>query len=125
MKIRMITFHTPKNYGAVLQAFSLMRYLKNFTDDVQIIDYNTPHLRSLYPLIDRPGSIKGVIKTCILLPTFPKKKNKFIRFDEFLKEKLELTERFETTAELYRHPWDADIFVTGSDQVFNPGRIKF
>lgn len=124
MKIRMITFHTPKNYGAVLQAFSLMRYLKNFTDDVQIIDYNTPHLRSLYPLIDRPGSIKGVIKTCILLPTFPKKKNKFIRFDEFLKEKLELTERFETTAELYRHPWDADIFVTGSDQVFNPGRIR-
>ena len=41
MKIRLITFHTPKNYGAVLQAYSLMSYLKSYSDDVKIIDPDT------------------------------------------------------------------------------------
>ena len=40
-KICLITFHTPINYGAVLQAYSLQKYLEIYSDDVKIIDYNT------------------------------------------------------------------------------------
>ena len=30
-KIRLMTFHTPKNYGAVLQAYSLFEFLKKYS----------------------------------------------------------------------------------------------
>lgn len=123
-KLRMITFHTPKNYGAVLQAFSLMKQLEEYADDVKVIDYNTPHLRSIYPVIQKPGSAKALIKTLLMLPAAHGKKNKYSKFDAFVKKNLNLTQRFESTQELYEQTWDADLFVTGSDQVFNPGRIE-
>lgn len=124
MKIRIITFHTPKNYGAVLQAFSLMSYLKKGNEDVKIIDYNTPHLRSRYRVIPRVKTLKGIIKTILLSPTYVQKKKKFNKFNIFINTKLDLTKRFETTLALYQEKWDADVFITGSDQVFNPGRIE-
>ena len=39
-KICLITFHTPINYGAVLQAYSLQKYLEIYSDDVKIIRIN-------------------------------------------------------------------------------------
>lgn len=39
MKIATITFHWAKNYGAVLQAFALQRFLKKLGYDTEIIDY--------------------------------------------------------------------------------------
>ena len=48
MKIRMITFHTPINYGAVLQAYALQTYLKTQCEDVKIINYKTNTLIQKY-----------------------------------------------------------------------------
>ena len=48
MKIRMITFHTPLNYGAVLQAYALQTHLKSKCDDVKIIDYKPDTLIKKY-----------------------------------------------------------------------------
>lgn len=124
MKIDMITFHTPKNYGAVLQAVSLMKTLEQYAEDVQVIDYNTPHLRSLYPVVSKPNGIKSFIKMFLMLPTYHNKKKKYCKFDAFVKENLNLTQRLESTDALYDFKWDADLFVTGSDQVFNPRRIS-
>ena len=39
MKIATITFHWAKNYGAVLQAFALQRFLKKQGCDTELIDY--------------------------------------------------------------------------------------
>ena len=38
-KIASITFHWAANYGAVLQAFALQKFLKNNGFDTEIIDY--------------------------------------------------------------------------------------
>lgn len=123
-KIRLITFHTPKNYGAVLQAFSLMKYLENFSDDVKVIDYNTPHLRSLYPIVPKFSGVRSFIRCILSMPSCPMKKNKYKKFDDFISENFNLTERFESTDKLYKYDWKDEIFVTGSDQVFNPRRIE-
>lgn len=123
MKIRLITFHTPKNYGAVLQAYSLMSVLEQKCDDVKIIDFNTAHLRSIYPVIPRLSGIKG-FASCILnsYTYFPKYK-KYKKFENFVTEKLNLTERYECIEELYQYAWEKDtVFICGSDQVFNPNR---
>ena len=122
--IRIITFHTPKNYGAVLQAFSLMSYLKNFTFDVKLIDFNTPHLRSIYPLITDSSSFKGKIKCLLDRLYIQKKKDKYIKFDTFVETKFDLTKRYESFNELSKDYPKADYYITGSDQVFNPNRIE-
>ena len=123
-KICLITFHTPINYGAVLQAYSLQKYLEIYSDDVKIIDYNTEHLRSLYPLCVKPCSLKESILFLVNLLYLRKKRSKFSKFSYFVANKLSLTKRYESFADLYNAPPEADYYFTGSDQVFNPGRIK-
>lgn len=118
-----MTFHTPKNYGAVLQAYSLMSYLKTCFGDVKIIDYNTENLRGKYPLIPKVYSVGSFINAVLLLPSFRKKKLKYEKFDAFAKMNLDLTERYNTTDELCSEKISADAVITGSDQVFNPNRI--
>ena len=120
----MITFHTPKNYGAVLQAFSLMVCLKTYSADVKVIDFNTPHLRSLYPLYTKPATIKQAAHWALNAGYLGKKKRKYEKFEKFVREKLDLTQRYESFAELEKTPPAADVYVTGSDQVFNPNRIE-
>ena len=42
MNIGMITFHTPINYGAVLQAYALQQVYQKMGHNAEIIDYCTP-----------------------------------------------------------------------------------
>ncbi len=122
--IRMITFHTPKNYGAVLQAYSLMTYLKTLSPDVRVIDFNTEHLKSLYPLFVKPNGVKGIIKSAINVLYLPKKKEKYRKFDEFVSRYIDLTRRYSSIDELRESAPEAEFYFTGSDQVFNPNRIE-
>lgn len=126
-KIRLITFHTPKNYGAVLQAFSLISFVRQYTDDAVVIDYNTVHLRSLYRIIGKVNSLKSFLMNIYLIPTYSKKKCKYRKFDQFVYDFIPLTkERFESVHELkqFFQDSDVDLYITGSDQVFNPNRIE-
>ena len=123
MIIRLMTFHTPKNYGAVLQAYALQTYLKKKCDNVKFIDYNTETLRGYYPLVQKPKSIKGVAVTGLSLLYLPAKIKKYKKFDNFVSNNLDLTEQYESTETLYKNPPKCDLMITGSDQVFNPNRI--
>lgn len=125
MKIRLITFHTPKNYGAVLQAYSLMSALERRCGDVKIIDFNTAALRSRYPIIPKFSGIKGFAAAVLNGYTYLPKYYKYKKFNEFVDKKLKLTERYDNVDKLYAEKWDDDtVFVSGSDQVFNPNRIE-
>lgn len=124
MKVRLMTFHTPKNYGAILQAYSLYSYIKSINDDTLVIDYNTPHLRKRYPILKKPQNVKSLIRYLLLLPTYSAKKRKHEKFNTFINNNIGLTGRYESTEELYENPPQADIYFTGSDQIFNPTRIK-
>lgn len=124
MKIRLITFHTPKNYGAVLQAYSLMSVLKNKCDDVKVIDLNTPHLRSLYPVIPKISGIKSFAYAILSFYTYPFKYKKYKKFENFTNKYMDFTKRYESVEQLYKEKWAQDtVFICGSDQVFNPNRI--
>lgn len=124
MKIRLITFHTPKNYGAVLQGFSLMSYLKKYSGDTAVIDFNTPHLRELYKLVSKPRGKKAWLTLPLTLLNLPRKKVKYRKFDVFVREFYTLTKRYESVEELQKDYPKADVYFTGSDQVFNPNRAE-
>ena len=122
--IKLITFHTPKNYGAVLQGFSLMSHLKKYDENIRVIDFNTPHLRSLYPILAKPRTLKSAVKYMLTLPIARKRKIQFKKFDSFVTENYPLTARCESFDAISQVTQNTDYLFTGSDQVFNPRRVE-
>lgn len=118
MKIGILTFHRPINYGAFLQAFSLSNQLKNCfpESDVEIIDYIAPKERkTIYLNILRTAKYYGVdaaLKELSKLRVFKKELNNLPLSQRFFcKEPLE--EIFDYINNTY------DLLVIGSDAIFN------
>lgn len=118
MKIGILTFHCAHNYGAVLQAYGLQETLKAMGHQVEIIDYRPAFLLKPYKIfnIDRfisrnPICIcKAIIKECLVSTMRVKR---FLAFNHFIKCKLNLSEKKEVNDKY-------DIYIIGSDQVWNP-----
>jgi polysaccharide pyruvyl transferase WcaK-like protein len=128
MKIKTITCHNVYNHGATLQAYALVAYLEKLGHDVEIIDYLPPYLRIRTNFlsvssnwIDRPWFWKlaylvGKIPSRLLWPFISCKK----RFDSFNKKNLSVTtRRYRTYRQLCKNPPSADLYLAGSDQIWN------
>lgn len=115
MKISVITLHAVQNYGSVLQAFATQELLKQHGCDVEIINYIRENVRPENLL--KTWSKGNPLKALIMYPTIKRWRHVF---GDFCTEQLNLTEKKYTTEEDFRRqPIDADIFCTGSDQVWN------
>lgn len=98
MKVGILTFHDAHNYGAVLQAFALKKYIKNIGHDAKIINYHHETI---------PDG-------------FPKENNetRWEKFDKFIKELIDYdTQTYITEEELEK--LDIDLWICGSDQIWN------
>lgn len=130
MNIKTITCHNVYNYGASLQAYALQHYLETLGHSVEIIDFQPWFHQDRYnPLFVGPrGKLHKVCGLCpplkyILAPlrnrgmrkTWGRKKT----FDIFSKAYLHLTNRYNTSKELKSNPPKADIYIAGSDQIWN------
>lgn len=133
MKIGIITILKVNNYGAELQAYATQAILRQLGYDAEIIDYlfykNPEAIRSkksaplfkfpikkriaeyLYPLIAKLRSIGN--KKAIQI--------RKSRFEEFHKLNTASSSIYRSIEDLYRADLDYDVYVTGSDQVWNPG----
>lgn len=120
MKIKIITLHRVYNYGSVLQAYATQKLIEKYTGaDTEIIDYYSS-FRTPKALIMSNGGYNGVLKIAtyrifhlfsILL--------KIKTFGGFLNTKCKLTRKYITFDDLLSSPPIADVYVTGSDQVWN------
>lgn len=119
MRIGIITFHWPENYGAVLQAYALQSYLEDKGHDVKIINYK-PLNQSLYYLsvLIHPALIKSLSSICRR-----KKKNHLL--DKFRRQYLHLTNRYYSYKQLVSSRMDFDLLISGSDQVLNPSFTRW
>ena len=122
MKIRMITFHTPLNYGAVLQAYALQTHLKSKCDDVKIIDYKPDTLIKKYNYFKKNTTFRNVAGNIVKLKDYNKYKTKKQKFKEFSDKYFDLTERVVDKKGIEKQVKNVDFVFTGSDQVFNPTR---
>jgi len=132
LKIGIITIVNVNNYGAELQAFALNRKLTDLGYDNEIIDY-------LYYILpkyeDKPQSkplfkinIKNKIKWKILkslnfiVRTIWSKeaKNRNEKFTTFHKKHTKLSKPYTNIDQLYNSKMIYDIYMVGSDQVWNP-----
>lgn len=118
MKIGILTFHSAYNYGAVLQAYALQKYLSLQGHDVGIIDYNNNVLLSCYKVFDIKRVrnknpilfLKAFAKEILCLRNRHKRKSKFENFASQYFNLIECTENSLKSLEL---------IVVGSDQVWN------
>lgn len=119
-KIGILTFHKADNYGALLQAYALKTVLNNMGNNVHIINYFCPKLQKDYKIINfGDHSCISVLKQMIKLAFFPFSIYIRSRFSSFRKQYLTNGKPFypDTIASLSNY---YDIFIAGSDQVFNP-----
>lgn len=130
MKICVITLHTVNNYGSVLQTYATNYILEKMGHQVIFVDYwrknntidsridnllNKSYLHKFSFLWKRNNIIKKTIS--FLLKQFSKKRNRSTR--SFIKKNIKLTRPYYSFTDLLKSPPLADIYVTGSDQVWN------
>ena len=124
MQIKTITCHDVYNHGASLQAYALQTYLESLGHNVEIIDYKPPYLCGHYNLwAVNPVYDKPIVKQLYLLAKLPGRlvalKRKRL-FDEFTQKYLKLTDCcYHSNEELAANPPQADVFIAGSDQIWN------
>lgn len=124
-KIGILTFHTADNYGAVLQAYALKEYVSSrYSRSTEIIDFHTPgHDVEHYKLfkIKHPNILKNFILNSFVALRYFSFKRKHRLFEAFRNDYLSLSKRrYESEESLGVHEGDYDVYITGSDQVFNP-----
>ncbi|MGN0776127.1 MAG: polysaccharide pyruvyl transferase family protein [Candidatus Ventricola sp.] len=128
MKIKTITCHDVYNVGASLQAYALEQYLTEQGHDVEIIDYKPDYLSRHYSLsvVSNPRFDRPLVRQAYLLAKLPgrlkarfggRKRN----FDLFKQSMLHVTaKRYDSAAALRADPPEADAYIAGSDQIWNP-----
>lgn len=133
MKIGIITILKVNNYGAELQAYATQAVLKKMGYDAEIIDYlfyknkNYQRTKESAPLFPFPVSVR--LKEWL----YPKlawlkalsyrqaNREREKRFLDFHRENTSLSKTYYSIKELFSAKMDYDVYMTGSDQVWNPG----
>ncbi|MCR5798808.1 MAG: polysaccharide pyruvyl transferase family protein [Lachnospiraceae bacterium] len=132
MKADVITLHTVRNYGSVLQTYATMKVLNKLGYDVEFIDYwresNTSdaiaklilrrnRITSRIKLINDDRNPIGSFSKWFIRVMFVDKKNIFW---EFITHNVNLTQaRYYSFEELLSNYPVADVYISGSDQIWN------
>ena len=114
MKTATITFHAAHNYGSMLQAFALQQTLTALGVDNEIINLRTDSQKEFYP---RP---ELNAHNAIVAGTVRKMQRRYDLFEQFLKNHLKLTKEIADPDELASLSNNYDLFIAGSDQIWNP-----
>lgn len=122
MRILVVTMHKGNNFGSALQAYALSEVIKKIGHTPIILDYIPPRIRFRsevlknlksvlfsFPIRKKYSALRGIIQLfsskCV--------------YDHFFKENTNLTKPYYSIEQLQKHCPKADIYLTGSDQVWN------
>lgn len=140
MKIGILTLWLGvDNYGQQLQIYALQKYLRNHGHDAYLIRYayqtdivHIPEENKLLKKVLRPFKIfnpiklKAYIANKILLSKLSRINKENPRgFEEFREKYVHMSETFyKTYDEIKLNPPEADAYIVGSDQVWNPACLN-
>ena len=123
MDIKVITRHAPFNYGSLLQSMATLKIVRRLGHKCCIIDYirdDEYGLKSILMSLDRKKEWNNnfLKKLLYVMLRYPEEYWAQRRFAHMRMKYLEMTLRYRSIAEL--STLKADIFMTGSDQVWGP-----
>lgn len=127
MKAGIITMHKVPNYGSHLQAYALQEAVNDMGYDAELIDYKYPneyHIARDKDLTKKKLSLGGFIKSVFKSPITIFNKIIFARqrklFHDFEDKFFKLSCTYKSQEEIKKEKPVYDIYITGSDQVWNP-----
>lgn len=140
MDVGIITFHFAHNQGAVLQCYALQRFIKDMGHNVKVINYcpdyhtirytSTPNpfimARNIFNLSKDNKFTSRVYKSIrefakgIYINITRKNRKREKNFLIFINKNLNLTKKYKTLKSLQKDFPLLDVYVTGSDQLWNP-----
>ena len=130
MIIKTITCQKVNNHGATLQAYALMHYLESLGNDVEIIDYVPERFNHFRPFVcsTEKYAKNFFLKTAYICAKFPSRFAEYLKyknslrktnFENFWNKYYYLTKCYKTFDELKNNPPEADLYIAGSDQIWN------
>lgn len=121
MRAGLITFHFAHHYGAQLQAYATMRAVHSLGVECQIIDYRLPHTVGTNRVFKGGRSLRDLAANGHTALHYPAFQRRFRRFEDFVAREMDLTpRRYASAQELAADPPECDVFLAGSDQIWNP-----
>lgn len=135
-KVGIITVHNSSNYGGSLQSYALYKYISEKGNDCEIIDLYRPAnsgyiYESKYKSYrNNPFEFKKIIskKAKLFIKKILRKKisdyqyasdEAKVKFEKF-NSQIKLSRPYKKVSELYTTPPLYDVYITGSDQMWNP-----
>lgn len=125
MKIGIITTFRQANFGSVLQAFSLQFVLEKMGYDAKLIDYKYPnffHYKNGYPRksfwVTKKYKLRLFLGKIGLKP-----KNKMLLMNDFISQNIICTKTYSSKRQLQSNPPLFDVYISGSDQIWNPNTM--
>jgi len=125
MKICTITCHHAYNHGAMLQAYALQQYLKSLGHEVSVIDYRPQYMPGLQLDFDEVSPRFDYFGIRLLYRLLKKTERQYDQdrrylMEDFFVEHISVTGQCYTTIEeLVANPPICDLFIAGSDQIWN------
>lgn len=125
MKIALITRHAISNYGSILQTIATQKVIQNLGNDVEVIDYVRKDEDYRYiteTLLKKSDKWNRNFLTRLIYKVIQSPSYLIMgrKFREIQKKELNLTRRYISIDELEKGCPIADIYLTGSDQVWGP-----
>ena len=121
-KVSVITLQNIKNYGSMLQAYATQELLRDKGFEAEIVDYTRPIAKFWNHILGystKDNILVRMVKTVILFPT---ELRYALLWKSFKKTHLNSSAiSYTTNEELKANPPQADIYCSGSDQVWNSG----
>ena len=115
IKIDVITMHAIKNYGSALQTFATQEFFKSFGCEVEIINYIRNDARD--ENLIHYWSNGNFFKQIVIAPTIQRWKK---IFGDFYNKNVNISNGVYTTVKDFeKFELNADLYCTGSDQVWN------
>lgn len=124
MKVSIITRHAIPNYGSVLQSYASQKTFEKLGYDAEILNYVRYDERGKQSVMTnchmgKEGLKNKLKRAAYFCLQYPNSQKMLTSFQRFQKQYLRLSNTlYGSVEELERNLPDADIFVTGSDQVW-------
>lgn len=127
MKIAIITFHASDNCGSQLQTYALSKVIKeHFGVTPDVIDFSNRHQQEVYATFRKIHRVKDLVRNLYRLLFLNLLKPYHKSFRDFISNYVHLTNvRYSLPDELKELDGKYDVYIAGSDQVWNTKAYDF
>lgn len=118
--VGVVTMHRVINYGSFLQAYATQKSIEKLGHLCEIVDYVFPNEWHYENGLRKPAGIKPYLSKFIYPLGLTKGHRKTKEINKAINNYLNLSKKYDRPEAIHLNPPVYDVYVTGSDQTWNP-----